>query len=94
MQYQHQDPSPTTHSGHDSRIPLESWSIGLQVMLEKITGVCLVKKLHALQLYKADFNFYNQFVFGKAAIDSLNSIGYTPKELFSQKRKYKRGRKI
>jgi hypothetical protein len=68
-----------------SRIPLESWSIGLQVMLEKIAGVCLVKKLHAIQLYKADFNCCNQFVFWKAAMDSLNSIGYRPKELFSQK---------
>ncbi len=36
-------------------------------------------------MYKADFNCYNQFVFGKAAMDSLNSIGYMPKELFSQK---------
>jgi hypothetical protein len=64
----------------------ESWSIGLQVMLKKIAGVCLVEKLWAIQLYKVDFNCYNQFVFGKAELDSLNSIGYTPKELFSQKR--------
>ncbi len=68
-----------------SGIPPESWSIGLQVMLEKIMGVCLVEKLRAIQLYKADFNCYNQFIFGKAAMDSLNSIGYTPEELFSQK---------
>jgi hypothetical protein len=68
-----------------SRIPPESWSIGLQVMLEKITGVCLVKKLRAIQLYEVDFNCYNQFVFGKAAMNLLNSIGYTPKELFYQK---------
>jgi hypothetical protein len=68
-----------------SGIPLESWSIGLQVMLEKIAGVCLVKKLRAIQLYEADFNCYNQFVFGKAAMELLNSIGYTPKELFYQK---------
>ncbi len=54
-------------------------------MLEKITGVCLVNKLRAIQLYKVDFNCYNQFVFGKAAMNSLNSIGYTPEELFSQK---------
>ncbi len=54
-------------------------------MLEKIAGVCLVEKLQAIQLYKADFNCYNQFVFGKVAMDSLNSIGYTPDELFSQK---------
>ncbi len=68
-----------------SRIPPESWSVGLQVMLEKIAGVCHVEKLQAIQLYEADFNCYNQFVFGKAAMDSLNSIGYAPEELFSQK---------
>ncbi len=68
-----------------SGIPPESWSIRLQVMLDKIARVCLVKKLRAIQLYKACFNCYNQFVFRKAAMDSLNSISYTPKELFSQK---------
>jgi hypothetical protein len=68
-----------------SRIPPKNWSIGLQVMLEKIAGVCLVEKLRAIQLYEADFNCYNQFIFGKAAMDLLNSIGYTPEELFSQK---------
>jgi hypothetical protein len=68
-----------------SGIPPESWSIGLQVMLEKIAGVCLVEKLRAIQLYEADFNCYNQFVFWKAVMESLNSIGYTPAELFSQK---------
>jgi len=43
-----------------SRIPPESWSVGLQVMLEKIAGVCLVEKLRAIQLYEADFNCDNQ----------------------------------
>ena len=33
-----------------SRIPPESWSVGLQVMLEKIAGVSLVKKLQAMRL--------------------------------------------
>jgi hypothetical protein len=33
-----------------SSIPPESWSMGLQVMLEKIAGVCLVEKLQAIQL--------------------------------------------
>jgi hypothetical protein len=28
-----------------SGVPLESWSVGLQVMLEKIAGVGLVEKL-------------------------------------------------
>jgi hypothetical protein len=31
-----------------SSISPESWSIGLQVMLEKIVGVCLVEKLRAI----------------------------------------------
>ena len=66
-----------------SGIPPESWRVGLQVMLEKIVGVCLVEKLQAIQLYEADFNCYNQFVFGIAAMDTLNNIGCTPKELFS-----------
>ncbi len=66
-------------------IPPESWSMGLQVLLEKIAGICLVEKLRAIQLYKADFNCYNKFVFGKTVMESLKSIGYAPKELFSQK---------
>jgi hypothetical protein len=68
-----------------SGIPPKSWSVGLQVMLEKIVGIYLVEKLQAIQLYEADFNCYNQFVFGKTAMESLNSVGYAPKELFSQK---------
>ena len=30
-------------------------------MLEKIVGIYLVDKLRAIQLYKVNFNFYNQF---------------------------------
>jgi hypothetical protein len=47
-----------------SGVPPESWSVGLQVMLEKIAGVCLVEKLQAIQLYEADFNCFNYFIFG------------------------------
>jgi hypothetical protein len=68
-----------------SGIPPRNWTISLQVMLEMIAGVCLVEKLRAIQLYKADFNCYSQSVFGNTAMDLLNSIGYTPEELFSQK---------
>ena len=65
----------------------ESWSVGLQVMLGKIAGVCLVEKLRAIQLYKADFNCFNHFIFGWAAMamDVLTKNDYLPKELFSQK---------
>jgi hypothetical protein len=68
-----------------SGIPPESWSVGLQVMLEKIARVCLVEKLCAIQLYEADFNCYNQFIFGKQAMQMLAESGYIPEELFSQK---------
>jgi hypothetical protein len=68
-----------------SGVPPENWSVGLQVMLEKIAGVCLVEKLHAIQLNKADLNCYNQFVFGRNAMQTLTESGYIPEELFSQK---------
>jgi hypothetical protein len=68
-----------------SGIPRESWSVGLRVMLEKIAGLCLVKKLQAIQLYEANFNCYNQFIFGKQAMQNLTDRGYIPKEMFSQK---------
>jgi hypothetical protein len=68
-----------------SGVPPDSWSVGLQVMLEKIAGVCLVEKLRAIQLYEADFNCFNYFIFGRAAMDSLTKNDYLPEELFSQK---------
>jgi hypothetical protein len=54
-------------------------------MLEKIAGVCLVEKLRAIQLYEADFNCYNQFIFGRNAMLTFTDSGYIPEELFSQK---------
>ncbi len=68
-----------------SSIPPENWSVGLQVMLEKIAGVCLVEKMRAIQLYEADFNCYDQFIFGKHAIHTLMESRYIREELFSQK---------
>jgi hypothetical protein len=68
-----------------SGIPPESWSVGLQMMMEKIAGVCLVKKLRAIQLYKADFNCYNQFIFGRHTMQTLTESSCIPEELFSQK---------
>jgi hypothetical protein len=66
-------------------MPPESWSVGLQVMLEKIAGVCLVEKLQAILLYKADFNCFNHFIFGLAAMEALTKNNYLPDKLFSQK---------
>ncbi len=66
-------------------IPPENWSVGLQVMLEKIAGVCLVEKLQAIQLYEANFNCYNQFIFGSQAMQALTNSGFILEKLFSQK---------
>jgi hypothetical protein len=44
-----------------------------------------VEKLWAIQLYEADFNCYNQFIFGQTAMESLTMSNYLPEELFSQK---------
>jgi hypothetical protein len=68
-----------------SGVPPETWIVGLQVMLEKIAGVCPVKKLQAIQLYEADFNCFNYFIYYLAAMESLTKNGYLPEELFSQK---------
>ncbi len=44
-----------------------------------------MEKLQAIQLYKADFNCYNQFIFGRTVMESLTANNYLPEELFSQK---------
>ena len=54
-------------------------------MLEKIAGVCQVEKLQAIQLYEADFNCFNYFIYGRAAMESLTKNDYLPEELFGQK---------
>jgi hypothetical protein len=64
----------------------ESWSVSLQVILKKIAGVYLVEKFQAIQLYEADFNCFNHFIFSQAAMDALTKNNYLPEELFSQKR--------
>jgi hypothetical protein len=69
-----------------SGVPPDSWIVGLQVMLEKIAGVCLVEKLQAIQLYEADCNCFNHCIFGQVAMEALTKNDYLPEELFSQKR--------
>jgi hypothetical protein len=59
--------------------------MGLQAMREKIAGVCLVEKLQTIQLYEADFNCFNHFIFGRAAMEALTKNNYPPEELFSRK---------
>ena len=53
--------------------------------MEKIAGVCLVKKLRYIQLYEADFNFFQQFIFGRETINLLTDKSFLPEEHFNKK---------
>ena len=63
----------------------EQWGIALQVLLEKIAGVCLVTKLRSIQLYDSHFNWFNKIIFNDYATLNLTQSGYLPEEHFSQK---------
>jgi hypothetical protein len=73
--------STIVHTGiHPSR-----WGVALQVMIEKIAGVCLVTKLRSIQLYEADYNWFNKFIFNDGALRALESSGLLPEEHYSQR---------
>ena len=61
------------------------WGVALQVMLEKIAGVCLVDKLRSIQLYEADYNWFNKFVFNDGALKALELANGLPEEHFSHR---------
>jgi hypothetical protein len=61
------------------------WGVALQVMLEKIAGVCLVDKLRSIQLYEADYNWFNKFVFNDGALRALEMSDGLPEEHFSHR---------
>ena len=59
--------------------------MSLHVLLENWQGCALWKKLRYIQLYEADFNFFQQFIFGQEAMWSLIDQGLFPEEHFSKK---------
>ena len=61
------------------------WGTALQVLLEKIAGVCLVEKLRSIQLYEADLNWFMKFVFNDGAMTALQAVNYLPEEHYSRK---------
>ena len=64
--------------------PPSQWSLGLQVILEKIAGVALVNKLRAILLMEGDFNFFNKWTFGHMAMNELYHLDYIPQDQYSQ----------
>jgi ribonuclease HI len=61
------------------------WGTALQVLLEKVAGVCLVEKLRSIQLYEADLNWFMKFIFNDGALTALKSANFLPEEHYSQK---------
>ena len=61
------------------------WGVALQVLLEKVAGVSLVSKLRSIQLYEADYNWFNKLIFNDQALAALHDTGLMPEEHFSQK---------
>ena len=51
---------------------------------EKLWGVS-GQKLRYIQLYEADFSFFQQFIFGREAMNSLTDNGFLPEKYFSKK---------
>ena len=69
----------------NSGIHPSRWGVALQVMLEKIAGVCLVDKLRSIQLYEADYNWFNKFIFNDGALRALETAHGLPEEHFSHR---------
>ena len=61
------------------------WGNALQVMLEKVAGICLVDKLRSIQLYEADLNWFMKFIFNDIALSKLENTGLLPEEHYSNK---------
>jgi hypothetical protein len=61
------------------------WNVTLQVMLEKISGVCLMENLRYIQLYEVNVVFFQNFMFRQEAMKALTENGFLPEEHFSQK---------
>ncbi len=68
-----------------SEIHPTRWGTALQVLLEKVAGVCLVEKLRSIQLYEADLNWFMKFIFNDGAMSALQAIDYLPEEHYSKK---------
>ena len=54
--------------------------MSVQVLLEKLAGICLVEKLRYIQLYEAYFNVFQQFIFGQEAMKLLTEQELLPEE--------------
>jgi hypothetical protein len=68
-----------------SGIPLERWGSALTVLLEKEFGNIYIKKMRAICLMEADFNWLNKLIFAKRMMDQAYDAGHVPLEQFAKR---------
>ena len=68
-------------------IPLERWTHGLTVLLEKEFGSVYIDKLRVICLFEADYNWLQKLIFSKRMIDSAIKKDLIPKEQFACRHK-------
>ena len=66
-------------------VALARWGTGLTVLLEKILGNVFVRKLRAICLLEADFNWWNKLIFAKRMMKQAGQEGCIPQECFARK---------
>ncbi len=52
------------------------------MMLEKVVGVALMMKLHAILLLYVDFNFHNKLIFGSHMLWMAQDMDIIPKAMY------------
>jgi hypothetical protein len=67
------------------RIPLERLGSALRVLLEKEFGNIYIKKMQAICLMEADFNWFNKLVISKRMMDQAYDSGNVPLEQFARR---------
>jgi hypothetical protein len=68
-------------------VALSRWKTGLFVMLEKVPGIRLLSKLHAILLMEADFNAASKIIFGQRMLHSARKYNLMPEEIFSKRQR-------
>jgi len=60
------------------------WRHALNVMLEKVAGNCLVKKLHIIMLFEADFNNNNKWI-GQVVMQNAKQLDKVAPEQYGSR---------
>jgi hypothetical protein len=66
-------------------IPLAYWGNGLMVLLEKVFGNIYIDKMQAICLLEANYNWLNNFAFGKQMMDKVFQGNIIPAEQFAKR---------